>query len=429
MKIDYSYVRSKRTQQIKKRTEYLKYKKELIVEEYSGATILPLKKAVGNEMAFGYGGVVDKDGNYIESSGISEDKIWGKYEFESPAVSSEKVVYLGAFIHHWGHFLVDSISRLWYYLQENTTVDKYIFFAGEGICPVLDGNYRCFLELLGILDKVEIITVPTRYNTVIIPEISYKRGNYFSKEYQEIIRRVIKNALSKEEYNTDNTNADKIFLSRSQIRPVTEFGLDMLDDFFRKNGYKIIYPETENLGQLVYLLDKAEEIVTMGGTCFFNTLFANSIKKIRIIERRVIPNQYEIDLLKILDVYAELIDADLPIYTIDDLGPFIIYYNKNVSRFCENNNMQKPDSRFYSERYLKNLLRSYLRFYRNRYGRNWFMHYGWYEKNIELFTEGYVDSYNYVGEYLSQKKPLFFTDYFNKKCLKSIVKKFIKKKS
>ena len=53
-------------------------------------------------------------------------------------------------------------------------MDKYVFFLKEGENREIGGNYREFLKLLGIWDKVEIICVPTTYREVIVPEIAFR---------------------------------------------------------------------------------------------------------------------------------------------------------------------------------------------------------------------------------------------------------------
>ena len=53
------------------------------------------------------------------------------------------MVFCGYFINHWGHFLVEAVSRLWYFIQEdNTQIDKYVFVVGENEHRILKGNYK-----------------------------------------------------------------------------------------------------------------------------------------------------------------------------------------------------------------------------------------------------------------------------------------------
>ena len=139
----------------------------------------------GDNVLFGRGGVVDEDGKYVELSGIPT-RIWGSYAFPKADYRDEKVVYCGYLVNHWGHFLVEAVTRLWYVLENDATIDKYVFFLKENEQRELKGNYREFLRLLGILDKIEIIDQPTTYREVIVPEIAFRCMEFYSPGFLAI---------------------------------------------------------------------------------------------------------------------------------------------------------------------------------------------------------------------------------------------------
>ena len=107
-------------------------KQELALWQGKNATILPLWEFPEDEdLLFGRGGVVDEAGDYVPLSGI-ETRIMNRYPFENPVYRDEKVVYCGYLVNHWGHFLVEAVTRLWYALEQDPTVDKYVFFVDKG---------------------------------------------------------------------------------------------------------------------------------------------------------------------------------------------------------------------------------------------------------------------------------------------------------
>jgi len=88
----------------------------LFVHKYDNAIILP-NKNLGPR--FGIGGVRDSTGEFVKESGSSESSdiyYGGDYEIDESSIetSDYDVVYFGVFFKHWGHFLVDLVTRMWY---------------------------------------------------------------------------------------------------------------------------------------------------------------------------------------------------------------------------------------------------------------------------------------------------------------------------
>lgn len=124
MKIDFSYLRPKKAEAVKKWYEKEFTKKEnLEVIELSEALILPLKRFEGDNLLFGRGGVVTKEGEYVSISGI-KGRIEKSYNPENEKYRDEKVCYCGYLVNQWGHFLVEAVARLWYFLKNDATIDK-----------------------------------------------------------------------------------------------------------------------------------------------------------------------------------------------------------------------------------------------------------------------------------------------------------------
>ena len=107
-------------------------KQELALWQGKNATILPLWEfPEDKDLLFGRGGVVDETGEYVHLSGI-ETRIMNRYPFENPVYRDEKVVYFVYLVNHWGHFLVEAVTRLWYALEQDPTVDTCGFVVAKG---------------------------------------------------------------------------------------------------------------------------------------------------------------------------------------------------------------------------------------------------------------------------------------------------------
>ena len=181
--IDYQYLRPKKAQWLKRMYNTpFEEKTNLSVWEGDRATILPLREIPNEGLLFGRGGVLDAQQNYVALSGIP-DRIGKGYPCPSSEYRDETVVYCGYMVNHWGHFLVEATTRLWYALKENPAVDKYVFFLEENQQRQIKGNYQEFFQLLGIWDKLELISQPTTYRHVIVPEISFQVMHSWSPEF------------------------------------------------------------------------------------------------------------------------------------------------------------------------------------------------------------------------------------------------------
>lgn len=111
----------------------------LFVHKYDNAIILP-NKNLGPP--FGIGGVRDSTGEFVKESGSSESSdiyYGGDYEIDESSIetSDYDVVYFGLFFKHWGHFLVDLVTRMWYVCKSDIANIQGIAYIGYE----MDGNY------------------------------------------------------------------------------------------------------------------------------------------------------------------------------------------------------------------------------------------------------------------------------------------------
>ena len=402
--INYSFLRPQKAAALKNfYNNPFEKKEKLTVETFSNAIILPLQRFESDSLLFGRGGVVNNQGIYIDSSAIP-NRVQGTYNYSYCERIDEKVVYCGFFVNQWGHFLIESISRLWYFLENDPTIDHYVFFVKNGEKTNISGNYREFLQLLGVWDKLVFINEPTQYKEVVIPELSYSRMNYYSEQYKNLFKIVSLAAQTNLE-----ESPSKIFLSRSKIKNIEkkEFGLKIIDSFFQKNGYTILHPEQLTLTELITYLGRADEIATLSGSIHHNLLFTQDNKKIVIIERSVLNNEIQVDINRMKSFDAIYVDANIPIYPVSvGVGPFIMAYNNYMKDFSHSRNYEPIDKRIQSGKTLKKFFKQYIICYHNTYGFKLYME-DWMVKYYDLLNEGYNAGMNYFGKYLSNYSILY----------------------
>lgn len=425
--IDYTYLRPKKATALRKwHTEGFVKKEELNCDRYNDAVILPIKKQIDDGLQFGLGGVIDSKGMYVESSGI-EKRVGGLYPHLVSKTENLRVVYCGYWIKHWGHFLIETVARLWYFLENDTDVDKYIFVSEENGETELFGNYLEFFKLLGIANKLEIINKPTKYSEVLVPELSYSRTHYYHDKYKKIFDCIAESA--NRECEKTEWMPKKVFLSRSQFAKAkqTEMGLDFLDNYFLKNGYTILYPEKLSLTSLIHYLYNAEVCASASGTVPHNLLFAQTGKKTIIVERQTTINEIQANLDIICDLDVTYIDGHYSIYPVlAGYGPYIFGYTINFEEFNESMGNVPPDNCYCISKYYKNALRLYLKEYKKAYGYCWGME-EWQIMYAEAHYEAYIDSLSVFGKYLNRTLPFMNSQFFDLHYMKQFIKRILKR--
>ena len=419
-RLDDQYLRPKKAAALRRWHEAkLEVRENLQVWQGNNATILPLRK--DSRVQFGLGGVVDANGNYVDLSAIP-DRVQFAYEFKDPEYRDEKVVYCGYMINHWGHFLIEAVCRLWYFLENDPTIDKYIFFLDENEQREIKCNYREFLQLLGVWNKIEFINKPITFREVLVPELALRTHTYYYPKYREMFDVIADNVIPDPAWETP----EKIYYSRGQFAKGIpfEFGYDMLDAFFAQNGYTVLYPEKVPLSQMIHYIRNSKVVASLSGSLPHNMLFARNGQKVEILERCTINDDNQVDLNRIRELHVIPIDANIPIYPINFVGPFIMGYTAELQRFAEDNGYTPPDEKYLSEKYLKKCFVNYMKAYKDLYRYNWFM-YDWYDQFADTMIEAYQAGHKYFGDYLDGKRPFLWHHYFELHYFKQFIKRLL----
>ncbi len=420
--IEYAYLRPKKAMHLRHMHESpFPFRRKLSIWEGEKAVILPLRKDETGALLFGIGGVVDNNGNSVALSALPR-RIEGVYPFENPEYRDEKVVYCGYLVPQWGHFLVEGVARLWYFLENDPSIDKYVFFLEENAQREIQGNYREFLELLGIWDKLELITRPTAYRQVLVPELGFLCQTYYAPQFLTVFDRVAQNVIPDPAWDAP----EKIYFSRSRLKKGAdcEFGLDALDNFFSKNGYRVLFPETVSLSRMIHYIRSSQVTATLSGSLQHNMLFARPGQRLEILERCVLNVDFQVDVNRMRELEVTYIDANIPLYTVDFCGPFIMGYNEQLARFAKDRQLLPPDEQFRSKKYWRKCLARYMHAYQDLYRYRWFMA-DWYTSCADYLWEAYQAGYAFFREYLDGERPFLWHHYLEFHYWKQFVKRLL----
>ena len=238
--------------------------------------ILP-QKQVENGPMWGLGGVCDGNNRFVELSAY--DGGWathgGIYSWDQEVYQDCDVVYFGVFFNHWGHFLIDLMGRLWYFVNHKGGNVKLAYLGEED--P--GRNFLEIFRLLGIREENLIrVTEPTRFRNVIVPEFSCKSCEWYSEAYRSIFDAMI-SSVEAEGYAPEKLrDLKKVYFSRLSFGKAraTEFGERNIARWLEANGFTAVGPETLSVRDQIYLWNHAEEIACLDGSIPMGIAFSNN---------------------------------------------------------------------------------------------------------------------------------------------------------
>lgn len=329
--------------------------KKLKITQVNNGIVLPPIKQADDISLFGKGGVVNSSGVYISTSAQyghnMKNRVIGKYEPDKNIeYVDEEVIYFNYFIHQWGHFLIDDISRLWIILEKKYKNHKIVYTCKKD--DNISGNYLELLKLIGV-DENQLIKIekPTKFKNVIIADSSLYPGKNYNKYYKKIIEKILSNI------EKPKIVYEKVYLSRKHMKTNTrikfkkELGEHDIENFFNKNNYISVFPEELSLIQQLQIYKYSKEIVATSGSLAHNVVFCKN--KFYIINKSATINFHQPLLNQISDADIYYIDANYSLFPISyGYGPFLYNITKSLKQFALDNNMQLDISIKY---HLKNI--------------------------------------------------------------------------
>lgn len=257
-------------------------------------------------------------------------------EFKIENYIDERIVFIGLLgalrFYAYGDYLINTINKLWIFIKKPELLNcKICFFIDS------DNNIPFeLLELFGI-KKENLINIKeiTQAREIIIPQSSMPVfENKWAKEFDKVVEKIKENVKSK--------NYKKVYLSRSKLpQSIKTYGEDIIEKQFKKNGFKIIYPEKYSIKEQIAILKDCEFLAGTIGSNMHNAIFCNNNIKTAYLNRTEHINgvQVTIDLLK--DFQATYIDVYTKLFTSYGCGvPHLISFNYKLKRFFNDNNLK-----------------------------------------------------------------------------------------
>jgi len=311
-------------------------------ELVENALVLPAKKFIDDDgKAFFRGGVVNADGAFVARSShvrnTHDGALLEAYDYPGNAAYDDReVLYGGVLMHHFGHFLLETTNRLWYWIENRDKNLDIVFLRLKHSKTVLPQFWE-FMDLVGIpREKIRFLNEPTRFSRVYVPEASGVINTSFNEKFLIPFQEVARNVVAKDK--------KKIYLSRTKFTKGSFcLGEKNIEKVFRLNGYHIVYPESLSLYDQVAYMKGADEVVGVIGTATHLELFAAAGIKSVILERCDVPLTAQALIHQAVSADWYDIGTEMNPFPVDhSTGPLLIGVTENFARYGAEHGLNVP---------------------------------------------------------------------------------------
>lgn len=253
-----------------------------------GAIVVPPAKGLGNQ-SVQRSGVLTPDGRLVEE-GIT----WrGQTPVTiAPAMPTGEIadlkgtwMFLGPLFGHFGHFLVESICRIWAFGPLKDKIDGVIYVPKFQNRPDHVANvYRPFLQALGVTAPMVNLEDPTRVERLFVPAQGFGMFQMIegAPEYRDFVRAHAGKGI-------EPKGAEKIYISRSALPAIrgSVLGEKRLEALLEAEGYEVFHPQKHPHDAQIAAYRAARQII--GVDCsplHLLALVGDSGQKTGIVARR-----------------------------------------------------------------------------------------------------------------------------------------------
>jgi capsular polysaccharide biosynthesis protein len=229
----------------------------------------------------GMGGIYDHKGHYLDSSRhlrrrkdfTRANPVRMEAARNAPLLPG-RYLYLGWFFNHYGHFMLESLSRCWP-LTEKPRFDGYLYhFHARN--PQPSARLFDFLDLLDIpREKLHFITRDIRVEELHIPTQQAVLSRAISPEMLHLYQLLGKRAWEREK---PPVSPSKLYLSRRLLPPDMRHACNeyLLERHFHDQGYQIFHPQLHSPRAQLARFYPSTHLAGLEGSGLHHVLFARA---------------------------------------------------------------------------------------------------------------------------------------------------------
>ncbi|RDV26562.1 glycosyltransferase family 61 protein [Alteromonas aestuariivivens] len=223
------------------------------------------------------------DQNFVHVSELSdiraERKIWWPTDETRAELTNaqfdvlDEAFYGGTIYDHFGHFVLDSLSRLYPLLPAIHASDKPVVFHyprdSISVEQIQNGYMGAFFDLLEIeFNRIIFLDNPLKIKSLTYHSPTFSDANFTVAEVNKHFPTL----------SDVKKSSRRGFVSKSKLKTGTAYptqGLE-IDQIFESMGFDIIYPETLNLKDQVDIIQSYDLLVGFPSSFFHLKLFCKN---------------------------------------------------------------------------------------------------------------------------------------------------------
>lgn len=255
----------------------------LQAREYPRATVMPYRRGEAGSGTWRLG-AFDAAGACIEETLVYHRRPNGAprqmgFPADPAPARAERAgtaIYLGPLLEHFGHFLLESLSRVWFARRHPELPVVWSRRVGPGAtrgADPLTAWQRDILAAIGLGNPAVFVDVPTRFETLIVPEL----GNHFQHSFHPELAAALASVPHAP------VPGRRLWLSRSKLpERLGNLSMPEVERRLADLGWTVVHPETLSFPDQMAQLARAERVAGEQGSAFHNVLFLKDPKSLRL---------------------------------------------------------------------------------------------------------------------------------------------------
>jgi len=265
-------------------------------------------------------GVFDVDGRFRHMSRtlLSGANLSGVPELGDPPVAEAiagRWLFAGIGRHHFGHFIVETLIRLWAVGAYRDELDGIVIIPKHGMdfSVALARRYGSFLKLLSDDLPIHIAEYPTRFETLLLPSPGFGPLGWITGT--EVFRSEMRGRIAR---RIRSDGPEKLYISRSGLRQHEKRVHDeeRIEALLARAGYEIFHPQEHSIEEQLSRYMAARTVIGGDGSAFHLAAFALPREaRVGLIQRRHRPKVFDaftVQLEAFADADVRLIRPVLP---------------------------------------------------------------------------------------------------------------------
>jgi capsular polysaccharide biosynthesis protein len=246
------------------------YEPLLVIDSHRNASLLPLLDGDGPDMQ--RGGCLSGDlelesarqlrARRVQYSTAAPIGQWQIKNREPATHLGGRWMFAGYLYDHFGHYIAESVPRLWPLLEKNKLAINGIIFIGHEGAQLSSMQESVIEALCGPLDcKIKICSHPMIAEELLIPSQASTLGPLSEPSDHYL------GLLSNKQGIRDGIHRQMLYISRSKLSSTSRLiGEKLIESILERSGYCIFHPQDYSIKQQLDAYQSAKSLIFCEGS-------------------------------------------------------------------------------------------------------------------------------------------------------------------